>query len=259
MAANSKIEWTDHTANFWWGCLKISEGCKNCYAETLSKRTGKNIWGPSKTTQREYKKAVWTFKNGLPKWDADAKKDGKRIKVFVLSMGDFLEDHPMVERWREEAITLIGNLTNTDILLLTKRPENSEYMLSRWYARWPSHVWFGVTVENQKRVNERVPLLLRVPAKVRFLSVEPMLERITLTNFNAFWHSSKPINWVICGGESGPRARTMEIAWARGLKEQCALAGVPFFMKQLGGHPNKRDQIEDFPEDLRVREFPTTE
>ena len=269
MGENTAIAWCDATANFWWGCLKISDGCDHCYAETLSKRTGKNIWGPAKTTDREYKKAIW---KDLIKWDDKARAEGKRIKVFVQSMSDFLEDHPQVEPWREKAKRLIEKLTNTDILMLTKRPENAERFLADWFKNWPDHVWFGVSVENQRRANERIPLLLRVPARILWLSVEPMLEKIDLREWlqpvtTVSWGPGEddwgydmdqsPIAWVVVGGESGSNSRPMDIEWARDLKVQCEESEhVAFFMKQIGGHPNKRDQLADFPPDLQIRDFP---
>jgi|SRR5581483_7630515 len=271
MAKNSGIAWTDDTANFWWGCVKVSPGCENCYAETLSKRVGMDIWGPAKTTQREYKKAVW---RDLIKWDRESRESGTRRKVFVQSMSDFLEDHPQVVDWREEAKRLMVSLTNTDILMLTKRPENAERFLGDWFKNWPAHVWFGVSTENQEMADKRIPLLLQVPAQVLWLSVEPQLGLIDLRKYlfpvsTVSWGSGyddwdfdvdpSPINWVVVGGESGVHCRPFDIEWARELRQECAEAEVAFFMKQLGGHPDKRHNLEQFPEDLRVREFPRVE
>lgn len=252
MAQNSNIEWTDHTANFWWGCFKVSDGCKGCYAETLAKRYGKSIWGPAAITKREMKKAIW---KDLLRWDRAAKLEGVRRRVFVSSMSDFLEDHPDLHGLRREAVGLISQLENLDVLILTKRPENARDLLPDWYIHgFPEHVWVGTSVENQAAAEKRIPELLRIPARIRFLSVEPMLGPVRLIDFNSFWRSL--IHWVICGGESGPKSRPMELEWARSLHGQCEVADVSFFMKQLGGHPYKRDKLSDFPEDLRVREFP---
>lgn len=251
MAKNSGINWTDHTANFWWGCMKVSDGCKNCYASTLSKRYGKDIWGPAETTNREYKKAVW---KDILKWDAEAKADGVRRRVFVSSMSDFLEDHPQVEQWRKDAIKIIENLESLDVLLLTKRPENAKRFLPNWYyEEWPSHVWFGTTIENNKQT-QRVMDALEVPAKITFFSVEPMLEYVKM-NFPSF-PNPKRDTWVICGGESGAGCRPFDWDWARDLRDQCKRANVAFWMKQGGGHPNPRHELEDLPEDLRIRELP---
>jgi protein gp37 len=256
---NSAINWTDHTANFWWGCQKVSEGCKHCYAETLSKRFGKQIWGLPQTTDREHKSGIW---KDIVKWDADAGAEGIRRRVFVSSMSDFLEDHPQVAEWRSKAKYIIRNLKNLDVLILTKRPQNAAQFLFDWWSDFPAHVWMGTTVENQKAVHTRLDYLAAIPSKVHFVSVEPQLEQITLHGekngivYN--WLSSHPraIHWVICGGESGPSCRPFSWDWARSLRDQCKESNVAFWMKQGGGHPNKREKFSDIPEDLRIRELP---
>lgn len=247
MAENTNISWCDATANFWHGCMKVSTECRSCYAETLSNRWGnKGLWGPPATTARERKKAVW---GDILKWDKQAEKEGKRRRVFVLSMGDFLEDHPMVHEWRAEAVEIIERLKWLDILMLTKRPENWALFLPEWVESWPPHVWFGVSAGTQPAALQRVPFLFRHPARVRFLSVEPMLEKINLGASVAY------IDWVICGGESGPRFRNMQVEWARALHDQCRAAGVPFFMKQDSGlNPGMQGRT---PDDLwNCKEFP---
>jgi protein gp37 len=257
MTQNSKIEWCDHTANFWTGCVRVSDGCVNCYAEALAKRFGKKVWGPAKTTPRLRGKAVW---EDIKKWDTKAKQEGVRRRMFVSSMSDFLEDHPQVDEWRTEAMKIIENLEWLDVLILTKRPENI-HLVSRWVPGWPEHVWMGTSTENQAMADKRIPDLLQIPSPIHFLSVEPQLERIDLDLRGKHYGIDYPtysedVDWVICGGESGAKHRTFEIEWARDLRDQCISANVAFFMKQLGGHPSKRDQMSDFPEDLRVREFP---
>lgn len=250
MAKETGINWCHHTANFWWGCFKVSDGCKNCYAETLSKRYGKSIWGPPATTDRERKKAVW---QDVLKWNAEAAKAGERRRVFVSSMSDFLEDHPMVAEWRTQAKALIRQLKHLDVLILTKRPENASRFLADWYGDFPDNVWMGTSVESQKAYDERVDALTLIPAPVHFLSVEPMLGRIS------FYHhlpSALEIEWVIVGGESGPKARPFEWDWARDIAAQCCELDIAFWMKQGGGHPNKRENFEDIPADLRIRELP---
>jgi len=260
---NSGINWTDHTANFWWGCFKVSEGCKFCYAEVVSKsprygRVGKPaIWGSPKDTPREYKKGIW---KDILKWDDEAAKEGDRRRVFVSSMSDFLEDHPQVHEWRERAKVILAGLKNLDVLLLTKRPENAPRFLADWYDAFPSHVWMGTTVENQK-AETRIFDLLGIPSKIHFLSVEPMLEKIDLDlrgkNYgidHPTW--SEEVDWVICGGESGAGCRPFDWDWARDLRDQCKEANVAFWMKQGGGHPNKRHEYKDIPADLHIRELP---
>jgi protein gp37 len=245
---DTKISWCDHTANFWWGCFKVSDGCKNCYAETLSKRYGKDIWGPPATTKREPKISIW---HDILKWDREAKAEGIRRRVFVSSMSDFLEDHPMVAEAREMAKETIQKLQWLDVLLLTKRPENAERFLAGWYAgNWPEHVWMGTTVENQKVAQDRIYYLKLIPAKTRFLSVEPMLENIFIG-----YPGYEGLHWVICGGESGPKARPFNWDWARDLRDQCKAANVAFWMKQ-GGGMRPPHELEDLPEDLRIRELP---
>jgi protein gp37 len=250
MAQNSAIEWTDHTANFWWGCFKVSDGCKNCYAETLSNRYGKSIWGPPKTTGRELKKGIW---KELPKWNEQARESGQRRRVFVQSMADFFEDHPQVTEWRWNAICLMEQCKSLDFQVLTKRPENILSMVPVSWQRndWPSNVWIGTSVENQETADQRIPELLKIPAKVRFLSCEPLLGPIDFYKVTspASRETLRGIQWVIVGGESGPHARPMHPAWARSIRDQCQAAGVPFFMKQM-------DKKTAIPSDLMIREWP---
>ena len=260
MAENSKIEWTDHTANFWWGCLKVSPGCANCYAETWSKRYGKVIWGPPETTEREYKKGVW---NNVVKWNKEAKKNNVRKRVFVQSMADFFEDHPQVVEWRTRALQLMVDCLWLDFQVLTKRPENINRMVEQstgfsdaaMYFHAARNVWIGTSVEDQKTADERIPHLLRVPATVRFLSCEPLLGPINLglDGITPKYISAryKPvgelIDWAIVGGESGPNARPMNPNWARALRDQCQVAGVAFFFKQWGAWAWSGQWI-DYPE-----------
>jgi protein gp37 len=195
-----------------------------------------------------------------------------RPRVFCASLADWLDDEVPI-KWLADLLDLIRRTPNLDWLLLTKRPEN-------WYRRvslvdgemaesWidcidmpergviPQNVWIGTTVEDQQRADERIPQLIQIPAKVRFLSCEPLLEMVDLS-YRCFGGSDSfgLIHWVICGGESGPQARPMPIEWARDLRIQSMRARVPFFMKQLGGAHDKRSDIDDLPPDLRLREFP---
>lgn len=244
---NSKIEWTTHSANFWWGCMKVSDGCKNCYAETWANRWGKSIWGPAATTGREYKKAAWV---DLRRWNAQAKAEGVRRRVFVQSMADFFEDHPQVSPWRAAALQLMQECRYLDFQVLTKRPENINSMIEQatgfsdsemWFYTAP-HVWIGTSVENQETADQRIPELLSVPAKVRFLSMEPLLGPVDLWGANyrnphggytgaaTSWPGG--VQWVIVGGESGHGARPMHPDWVRSLRDQCQAANVPFFFKE---------------------------
>lgn len=182
MGRETLIAWTDHTFNPWWGCLKVSPGCEHCYAEALAVTRRKlPVWGPASTTERKRTSGPW---KDLPKWDAAARRDGVRRRVFVASMADIFEDHPMVAPWRAEALALLEACPHLDVQLLTKRPGNVLAMVPpAWRAAWPSHVWVGTTVEDQRRADERVPLLLQVPAPVRFLSCEPLLEEVGLARW----------------------------------------------------------------------------
>lgn len=249
MGEFSAIAWTDGTANFWWGCMKVDQGCSHCYAETLSKRVGKSIWGPPATTDREVKKAVWT---DILKWDRKAKAEGVRKKLFVQSMSDFLEDHPALIEPRKRAVGLLESLEATDVQLLTKRPENAQTFLGDWIKNgWPRHIWMGTSIAHQEDVH-RVPVLMDITATILWLSVEPMIGPIVLQPFLSH------ISWVVVGGESGAGCRPFNAEWARSLLAECRLTGTAFFMKQLGGHPDKRHDPAGWPEDLRVREFPNT-
>jgi protein gp37 len=261
---NSKIEWTDHTANFWWGCFKVSPGCQHCYAETLAHRYQKNIWGPVSTTDRELKVGIW---KELPKWNAKAKSDGVRRRVFVQSMSDFFEAHPQVLNVRQRALELMLKCDWLDFQVLTKRPENILRMTPKWFQNdWPENVWPGTSVENQEMADLRIPELLKIPAKVRFLSMEPLLGPVDLFDIAAgiyeldclrgkYGEHARPqadcakVDWVIVGGESGPKRRLFNPAWARAIRDQCVAVGVPFFMKQW-------DKVQPIPDDLMIREFP---
>jgi len=255
VSENSKIEWTDHTANFWWGCVKVSPGCQNCYAETLVNRYQKdaNIWGPAKTTRRQRKKGIW---NELPKWNEQAKAEGVRRRVFVQSMSDFFEDHPDVEGWREEAWKLMFSCSSLDYQILTKRPENVLRMVPPFFLKfWPAHIWIGTSVEDQQRADERIPELLKAPAHVRFLSCEPLLGPVNLFPHLLPTHEEtgeflyRDIHWVIVGGESGHGRRPFEADWAREIRDLCRDTDTPFFMKQV-------DKVQPIPDDLMIREFP---
>lgn len=249
MGKNSNIEWTDHTFNPWVGCVKVSEGCKFCYAETFMTRKDRwaNTWGPAETTERIKTK---TWAQPL-KWNKEAKAAGKRVKVFCASLADVFEDNPQLVDWRRELLNLIIETPHLDWQLLTKRPENVCWMIEQATGfsdaeMWlPPNCWIGTSVENQQQADERIPELLKIPAKVRFLSIEPLLGPIDLTEF--LWytpernkryskqlHQINKIDWVIVGGESGANARPMNPDWVRSLCDQCVAADIPYFFKQHG-------------------------
>jgi protein gp37 len=261
----TNISWTDFTFNPWWGCMKVSPGCENCYALTLATRWGHDIWGPAKTTSRRlFSSKHWQEPVG---WDRDAEQAGERRRVFCASMADVFEDHPLLNEPRQQLWDLIYATPNLDWLLLTKRPENVASMLPGGY--WPN-VWLGTSTEDQQRADERVPILLRhrdqVP--VLFLSVEPQLGPITFR-----WASWNPLrganhldglrqlDWIISGGESGPKHRPFDLNWARQTRDECRAAGVAWHFKQFGGRTHAEggcmldgEEIKEFPTP-RLREF----
>jgi len=192
-------------------------------------------------------------------------EEPRRPRVFCASLADWLDDEVPVE-WLADLLQLIADTPELDWLLLTKRPESWEARImecmhaSRLAVDWingkaPANVWIGTTVEDQERADERIPALLKIPARVRFLSCEPLLGPVDFSRGGcAAWMGM--IDWVICGGESGPKARPADLDWFRSLRDQCKAAEVAFFMKQLGGTRSHHGDLSDFPEDLRVREFP---
>ena len=230
MGKNSSIEWTHHTFNPWWGCAHVSPGCQNCYAETWAKRVGEKVWGV-KEGRRFFTDKHWAEPL---KWNEDAESDQQRKRVFCASMADVFELRTDLDVWRERLWQLISVTPWLDWLLLTKRPQNILNMVP-WENDWPSNVWVGTTVEDQKRADERLPILLKIPAKCRFLSCEPLLGAVDLSKWiQSPEESFFSIDWVIAGGESGPNARAMLPGWARQLRDQCHVSKIPFHFKQWG-------------------------
>lgn len=247
MSANSKIEWTDHTFNPWWGCTKVSPGCLNCYADGLSSRFGHNVFGAN-AQRRFFGDKHW---NDPLRWNRQAEAAGRRARVFCGSMCDVFEDRPDLDDHRARLTDLIDATPHLDWLLLTKRPESAR-RLALWGDDWPVNVWLGTSVEDQKRADERISVLMRTPAAVRFLSCEPLLGPLDLWR----WEDIPP-DWIIIGGESGHSARHMDLAWAEDIVVQCRESGAAPFVKQLGSRWGKaHHDIALFPEALQVREFP---
>lgn len=275
MGANSTIEWCDHTWNPWWGCIEVSDGCTRCYARTFAHRYGHQVWGPAKTTgRRMMSENYWRQPH---RWNKADERSGQRARVFCASMADVFEDHPALIEPRARLIQLIHDTPALDWLLLTKRPEGwsdrlhevvrkthngADVLASQWLdGDAPPNVWIGTSVEDQRRADERIPALLDIPARIRFLSCEPLLGPVDLSKWlpdlnrpieqvpdndapigvydslNRDYYPDPAeigISWIIVGGESGHGARPMHPDWARGLRDQCAAAGVPFFFKQWG-------------------------
>lgn len=254
MGKETAISWTDHTFNPWWGCVRVSEGCTHCYAETFSKRTGHSIWGVD-ADRRFFGQKHW---NEPLLWNSKAKK---QELVFCASMADVFETHKkghindLMNKERERLGWTIWHTPNLEWLLLTKRIESAEFYLDMMFpgGERPDSIWVGCTTENQESFDKRIEHLANVKAKVRFLSVEPQIGPVSILK------NPRAIDWVISGGESGPGCRPFDVAWARQLRDECKENNIAFFLKQLGGHPNKRHDLSDFPEDLRIQEFPKSE
>lgn len=231
MGEKTAIEWCDHTFNPWRGCARVSEGCRNCYAETLSKRNPKVLgtWG----VEGERAIAAESYWLAPLKWNAAAQAEGRRARVFCASLADWLEDRPDLVAPRARLFKLIAGTPWLEWLLLTKRPQNFEKLTPRGWMMpgvAPRNIRVGATAEDQRRLDERMPWLVAIPLP-NFVSVEPMLSEINL-RLGSWWPSG--IDWVICGGESGGEARPMHPSWARSVRDQCAAAGVPFLFKQWG-------------------------
>lgn len=236
MGKKSGIEWTDATWSPVTGCTKVSPGCERCYAERMAKRFG-------------WPWEVITHKNRL----ADPIHWKRPRLIFVASLGDLFHEAVPDFFVSEVFHTMLVAHWHT-FLILTKRPKRVLPWLD--LREWPGNVWIGVSIENQQAANERIPILLRVPTPNRFISCEPLLGPIDLGGAmpcgdccdieaghidHAFWSQVvPPIRWVIAGGESGHGARPCDLDWLRSLRDQCKEYRVPFFLKQLGGFPDKR-------------------
>jgi protein gp37 len=234
------IAWTDYTWNPVSGCSKVSEGCKFCYAEAVTKRFFKGV----------------DFKDVICHEDRLKQPLGVKgpAMVFVNSMSDlFHEEIPF--SFIDKVFDVMEKCKTLIFQILTKRHER----MYEYYKHRLDHIieqghgsidniWFGVTTENQESADKRIPTLLKIPAKVRFLSAEPLLGPLDIRKY-------KGIDWVICGAESGPHARPMDIKWAYELRDQCKEMGIAFFMKQIceKGRPIP---YENFPEELKIREYP---
>jgi protein gp37 len=247
--ADTKIEWAEKVWNPVTGCTKISLGCKNCYAERMSKRLAGRCGYP-----KDNPFAVTLHPDKLD----EPMKWKKPKRIFVCSMGDLFHEEVPFE-FIHQIWDGMKACPQHVFLVLTKRPERMEEVLGRIYRLerfgaakgfW-NHVWLGVTAENQDLYDQRVQYLRQIPAAVRFISYEPALgplvmrkkaadekEIIQAALMGQLDDYSRPvekgIDWVICGGESGPGARPMHPDWVRGLRDQCVAAGVPFFFKQWG-------------------------
>ncbi|MCA7953906.1 phage Gp37/Gp68 family protein [Burkholderia seminalis] len=260
MSENSKIEWCDHTWSPWEGCQKVSPGCDHCYAEARNARFAGGSpanWGLGAPRRRT---APNSWKLPL-RWDRMAREMGTRLRIFPSLCDPF--DKAVDPAWRADLFRLITDTPNLDWLLLTKRIGNVAGMVvetadrlfedAKRPTRLPENVWLGATIVNQAEADRDIPKLLAVPARVRFLSMEPLLGPADISRHLDYCEKLDKhgisrraggqhikcdehcgISWVIVGGESGPGARPMHPDWARSLRDQCAAASVPFLFKQYG-------------------------
>lgn len=238
MSETTKIEWCDSTFNPWIGCTRVSPACDDCYAaRSTPARTLGVAWGAGEPRRRT-SFGNWQQPEVWQRQAADFRaKHGRRRRVFCASLADVF-DNEVPDQWRADLFALIAATPDLDWLLVTKRIGNVARMLGDWQTvPLLPNIWLGITVVNQEEADRDVPKLLRVPAAVRFLSVEPMLGPVNLVPPQIGWgwlRGVRAVDWVICGGESGPKARPMHPDWARGLRDQCEAAGVPFLFKQWG-------------------------
>jgi protein gp37 len=236
MGEKTGIAWTDHTFNPWWGCVKISPACTNCYAADLDARFKGDHWGP-RSSRKTFGDKHW---NEPRKWQRAAQAAGVRRRVFCASMADWAEDLPELVPLRERLWSLIWDTPDLDWLLLTKRHENIARLVpwSGTDTPW-RNVWLGVTVENQEYADERIPALLSVDATVHFLSMEPLLGPVDIEPWLArecpeTGNDLASLNWVIAGCESTDigRRRDTEVDWYRQIRDACAATRTAFFLKQ---------------------------
>lgn len=262
MSDKTNIDYCDHTWSPWQGCSPVSPGCAHCYMLALMRRWGKN--GTVRTLTKDWKKLRrWnnrlTCDCGCVKPHIEniyaypcprCRSDYRPARVLV-SMCDPFDDEVPAD-WHLRFLELISETPNLTWLLLTKRPQNVQTI-----GRWPDNVWIGVSAEDQQRADERIPILLRIPARTRWVSVEPMLGPVEgWFGKNGGWLKGEQIDWVIVGGESGFNHRRCEIEWIQSIADQCKVADVPCFVKQDSHRlPGQQGRI---PDDLwAIKQFPT--
>ena len=265
----SKIEWTDVVWNPVTGCTKVSPGCKHCYAERISHRFNRSFEVTLHPDRVEH-----PFRWRKPR------------VVFVNSMSDLFHSD-VNDDFIGSVVSVMARTPQHTYQVLTKRAMRMLNWVQNYGGAWPlPNVWLGVSVEDQRRADERIPLLLQTPAAVRFVSAEPLLGAVDLrrlvqipdtrsglirpvdpiverdslrgeeTTQGGVAYETPGLDWLIAGGESGPGARPCALDWLRSLRDQCAAADVPFFLKQLGGYPDKRADEKAVLDGKRHVEFP---
>ncbi len=256
MSINSKIQWTDHTINFWIGCIKLSPGCRNCYMYRDQTRYGNN---PAKVVQ--------VSKKTIDKILKDAKAGDM---IFTCSWSDFFLEE--ADAWRQEAWDIIRSRPDLHWQILTKRPERiKECLPSDWGEEGYANVWLGVSVENQDYIDRAVELF-QLSTRTRkwktFISYEPAIGPLDLEAELTEGEFAE-LDWVILGGESGNetgkfRYRECKLEWFEKIVLQCKAHNIPVFVKQLGTYLYKElkltdrvgGNIDEFPDNLKIREFP---
>lgn len=228
MAEKTKISWTNSTVNFWIGCTKVSAGCKNCYAEKLVERGGKDFSIVRRTSNS-------TFYSALH-W-----KTGRMI--FTCSLSDFF--HKDADVWRKDAWNVIKQTPQHTWQILTKRPERIKECLPADWGNGYSNVWLGTSVEHPLFYS-RILHLTNIPAKTHFLSCEPLLADLIELPLHH-------IEWVIVGGESGHNFRPMKIEWVKNIQLLCRTMHIPFFYKQPAG---LRNELPAFLNEKEIKEMP---
>lgn len=307
------ITWTNETWNPIRGCSRVSEGCRNCYAERVAARFSKP-GQPYEGLARMHDIAKFdpVGKKYLaidPRWTGEVRfipehlEDPLRWKrsrmIFVNSMSDLFHEK-VPDEWIDQIFSVMWRAPQHAFQVLTKRPERMQKYMADWDKRMNGvkrlpNVWMGVSVENQETADYRIPLLLQTPAIVRWVSYEPALGPVDFFGYvgNSVLgenDASGGLNWIVVGGESGPGARPFDVQWARDTVKQCKMASVACFVKQFGAHiitdgisgpgqswprstglldtgeghwrkhlcDSHGADMEEWPSDLRVREFPQT-
>jgi len=246
MADKTKIEWTDATVNVFRGCTRVSEGCRNCYAERIAARfsgEGEPYEKLAVFVPHQYddgtvgRDARWTGEITIVEdaYDIPVRWTKPR-KIFINSMSDTF--HWKAPEWAvNKLFTMMNETKRHTFQILTKRPNHviAEYK----HLDWTDNIWMGVSVEDTATLWRADDLIQWIPAKVKFISIEPLLEPIASIRPNRLGRILGKLDWVIVGGESGPRARPMQKKWATDIYKICKEVNTPFFFKQMGGRKNK--------------------
>ena len=237
----TKINWTDKVWNPVTGCSKISAGCKFCYAETIANRFWKDRDFTEVKTHPE--RLMQPFKIKKPS------------KIFVNSMSDLF--HAKINPgFLKEVFKVMQTAQWHTFQVLTKRPDYMRTIIEREKIFVSSNIWLGVSVEDQKTADQRIPLLIKTPAVLRWLSIEPLLNNIDLTKIKEIYDQNTSIDWIVVGCESGPRKRECKIEWIESIVGQCQQEKIPVWVKQININGKVIEDINLFPASLKVRQLP---